>query len=59
MATANGQKPLPEITCVKCHLVQAYRGQKKCLHCTYPFTNWDLAVQLGIPYGAGNTVIKP
>lgn len=42
-------KPLPQITCPKCHIVQGYRGQKECLSCGKRLNEWQIKSQLGIP----------
>lgn len=59
MATTNGQKPLPQITCPKCFLVQDYRGQTKCIHRGCEWTTWDVAVQLGRPGTANIPSTRP
>ena len=35
-------KPLPEVSCPKCHLLQPFRGQQNCLHCSSPLSQEDL-----------------
>lgn len=39
-------KPLPEVSCQKCYLVQIWRNQKDCVQCGARLNNWHVASQL-------------
>lgn len=49
-------KPLPQVTCPKCHLTQALKpGQTKCIHRGCEWVPWEIAIQLGEVVCAGYT----
>lgn len=44
--TGATSKPLPQIYCQKCYLVQSWRNQPRCLHCGRKLNEWHVKKQL-------------
>lgn len=36
-------EPMPEVCCPHCHKIQAFRGQRECIHDGCRWSNWFIA----------------